>query len=111
VKNFAAQLSTGQLDVGPALAITSERLASMDFSPSILASGVAIATIEEHTRHWSKLLENLWAGGMFQVAGWIVLGNVFIGFLLWQIERRSNSAFAGGTRAGLTAGVWCSEAR
>lgn len=104
-----ALLRAGKIDIGPAQTITADRLRQVEFTPPVLASGVAIATIEAHGWDWQAILRSLWSSGVFLVVGAILVGNLVVGCLLWQIERRRNPAQFGGNAAqGFASGVWCS---
>lgn len=108
-RDIADQLAAGTIDVGPALTITSSRVRTMTFTPPILSSGMAIATIENVGWDWRAMLRNLWTSGLFGVFGVIILANLVIGFVLWLIERRRNPTNFGGAPAqGFASGVWCS---
>jgi polar amino acid transport system substrate-binding protein len=107
--DLAQQLAARKIDIGPALTITADRMREMDFTPPILASGIAIATIEERSWDWRAMLLNLWSSGLFKVVGGIVLANLLIGFLLWRLEHRQNPANFGGDKGqGFASGIWCS---
>lgn len=108
-RDVADHLTARAVDVGPALTLTTDRVRAMNFTPPILSSGVAIATIENAGWDWRAMLDNLRTSGILRVFGAIVLTNVVIGFGLWLIERRQNPAnFGGPARQGFASGVWCS---
>lgn len=104
----AALLAAHRLDVGPVMAVTTGRVRTMDFSPPVLASGVAIATIEERGWDFRALAARLWDSHVFNVIGGILLFSLVVGFLLWHLERRHNPAsFGGEAEQGLVSGIWC----
>lgn len=108
-RDVADHLAGGAVDVGPALTLSTERVRALNFTPPILSSGVAIATIENAGWDWRAMLDNLRTSGVFRVFGAIVLTNVVIGLLLWLIERRRNPGnFGGSAGQGFASGVWCS---
>ncbi len=108
-RDVADHMAAGTVDVGPALTLTTDRVRAMSFTPPILSSGVAIATIENAGWDWRAMLENLRTSGVLRVFGAIVLTNVVIGLGLWLIERRRNPTnFGGSAGQGFASGVWCS---
>jgi ABC-type amino acid transport substrate-binding protein len=109
--DVAAALKAGAIDVGPPMTISAERVRTMPFTPPLLASGLAVATVVDRGWNWSAELSGLWTSGVFRVIGGIVLANVLVGLALWAIERKRNpSNFGGAAPEGVASGIWCSIA-
>jgi len=103
-----ALLAAHRLDVGPAMTVTTERVRTMEFSPPIVASGVAIASIEERGWDFRALAVRLWDSRLLGVIGGILLFSLVVGYILWHLERRHNAeGFGGQATQGFVSGVWC----
>lgn len=109
--DVASLLAAGRIDVGPAMTLSGARVERMAFTPPILATGLAMVTVEDRGWNWRAMAHSLWASGLIKVLGGIVLLNVLIGALLWAVERKRNPGNFGGDAAqGFASGIWCSIA-
>lgn len=110
-ENLGARLAAGTIDVGPPTTITAERIRTTAFTPPFLATGLAMATIEERAWNWRAEILSLWDSGVVKVLVAIILANLLVGVALWAIERNRNPTnFGGKPTDGVASGIWCSVA-
>lgn len=102
-------LVNGKADVAVgALTVTSEREKRIDFSHPFHMTGLGIAASTESQGIMETLRQMM--SWQFIKAVSVLLGVLlFVGLLIWILERRRNSAqFGGSVRQGIGAGLWWS---
>ncbi len=102
-----ARLKAGTLNmlVGP-IAITAEQMRVVDFSQPYYHTGLGVAVQENPPSDWDdfKPLVKLLASGLL---GFMVLGSIVVGILIWLFEREGNpKQFSGRFGHGLINGAW-----
>ncbi|HEX7382314.1 MAG TPA: transporter substrate-binding domain-containing protein, partial [Nevskiaceae bacterium] len=98
----------GQIAAGlGAVTATAERERHMDFSHTLVSSGLAIAVARNPTPGWMAMLQALTTPGFLAGAGGLLLVLLIVATLMWAFERRGNPAqFNRGPARGIGSGLW-----
>lgn len=112
-KDIASLLSdtaAGRIDVllGP-LGVTEAREKQVDFTHSLMTSGMRIAVVEKGRGNWFDPLVPLFSKEMLAVAACVAGLVIVTAHLLWFVERlRNPQAFPTGYREGVWEAIWWS---
>jgi polar amino acid transport system substrate-binding protein len=87
-------VSNGEFDaVVAALTVTQDRELVMDFTHPLHSTGFAIATQpRQKTNVWLSVLQQLFSWQFLQVAGFLALMLLVVGWLMWLVEHRHEHA-------------------
>lgn len=98
----------GKIDVAlGAITATAEREAVMDFSHSILSSGLGVAVRNEQQSGWLAVVRALVSPAFLKVLSVLVLLLLIVGTLVWLLERKNNpEQFGGDRKHGIFSGFW-----
>ena len=101
-------IARGEIDVLPALAMTSEHEVIVDFSHPYYRSGSAIAVrMEGAGNDWLGVVRSIFSWNVLGAIGFLVLLWITAGVALWLCERRRNDAVSSdGPLRGVEHGVW-----
>lgn len=103
-------IRTSKIDVAvTALARTSEREQVMDFTPSYLHSGLAIASEREPVHTMLDVISHVGDRAFLQLTVSLLIITIFFGLIMWWAERKTNKDHFGGQMVhGFGSGVWWS---
>lgn len=103
-----AATSDGRIAAGlGAVTATAERERHMDFSHTLVSSGLAIAVARNPTPGWRAMLQSLTTPGFLASAGGLFVVLLIVATLMWAVERRGNPAqFSRRPARGIGAGLW-----
>jgi len=104
-----AALQKGKIDISiAALFVTNEREKLFDFSVPFGNTRLAVATRPHTIDHpWWAAISIFFSWGTLKVIGFLLFVLLFVGFLLWLIERRHNPEhFGGGLLKGIVAAIY-----
>lgn len=109
-KGLLDGVSDGSLDaVVTALTLTTEREQRFDFTHSYYNTGLGIAVEAKEGSLWKAVLKRFLSIEFLRVIGVLIGALVFVGTLIWLVERRQNTAhFGGDLKRGITDGIWWS---
>ncbi len=97
----------GELDaVVAAVTLTHEREKVMDFSHTFYSSGLGIAVRKSYRHDWLRALTNLLSTQFLALLAFLTAMTVFVGLLIWLVERCRNPEQFGGIHDGLGHGIW-----
>jgi ABC-type amino acid transport substrate-binding protein len=102
-------LKRGAIDISiEATFVTAEREKVFDYSFPIGNSRLALATLPGKVSHpWWTAVRIVLSWGTLKTVGALSLILLFLGFLLWLIERKKNpDHFGGGTISGIGSGIY-----
>lgn len=105
-----SSVRTGKIDLAVApLALTANREEVMDFTPSYLHSGLAIASEREPVHTMIDVLSHIGDRAFLQLTFSVLVITIFFGLIMWWAERKSNKDHFGGQMIhGFGSGVWWS---
>ena len=103
-------VKTGKIDIAVApLARTAEREKVMDFTPSYLQSGLAIASEREPIHTMLDVISHVGDRAFLQLTVSLLIITIFFGLIMWWAERKTNKDHFGGQMVhGFGSGVWWS---
>ena len=82
----------GSLDVAvAAITVTSEREATMDFTHAFHTTGLAIVARKSERSLWVAVADTLLSRELLQLVALLGLIQLFVGTLVWLLERRHNA--------------------
>ncbi len=101
-------VAAGEIDVAlGAITATAAREARMDFSHSILSSGLGVAVRDDQRSGWLAVVKALVSPAFLKVLGVLVLLLLTVGVLVWLLERKNNpEQFGGDSKHGIFSGFW-----
>jgi len=101
-------LQNGSADVAvTALTVTSLRDEVIDFTQPYYHTGLGIALLPKFKLAWLSLFERLFSSRLMILMGLILLFIIFIGALVWFVERGRNPGHFGGEAiTGFGSGLW-----
>ena len=107
LKGLLEAVEKGRVDVAvAALTITADREKRMDFTHPFYTTGLGIEVSRNPEGTWLTVVRRIFSGQFLSVVLALVLLLVFVGFLVWLVERRRNpEQFDRGPR-GIWAGFW-----
>jgi polar amino acid transport system substrate-binding protein len=88
-----------------AVTITGPRERVVDFTQPFYNTGLGIAVVSDAGFTWWPIIRNVFSVGFFRAAVALFAAALFVGVVLWLIERRHNEHF-GAHRRGFGASVW-----
>jgi polar amino acid transport system substrate-binding protein len=89
-----------------AVTVTAKRGQVVDFAQPFYSTGLGVAVPVNQSR-WKSILGALTSFGFFQAVLTLIGISMFVGFVVWLLERRKTEHFSGGTK-GLGTGLWWS---
>jgi len=102
-------LQNGSIDLSAdAVIITSQREQRFEFTVPIASTRVAVATLHDTEDHpWLAALKIFFSWGTLKILIILMIILVFLGFIFWQIERKSNPEhFGEGLIRGIGSGIY-----
>ena len=108
IKELQRAVSTGEIDIIPAMAATEEAEKVLDLTQPYYRSGYAIAVSAKDTgRGWTSFFRSQELKQIFSVIAALVLLWLLAGLAIWLVERHRNKAMFGGDPiSGLGHGIW-----
>jgi polar amino acid transport system substrate-binding protein len=102
-------VATGSADAAiSAITVTPARRQQVDFTQPFYSTGLGVAVQAGGVAGWLPLLRALLSFSFLQAVLALLGIALFVGVLVWLVERRENDAFGGKPVQGLTHGVWWS---
>lgn len=100
--------SSAEIDVGlGAITATAQRAIEMDFTHTVISSGLSVAVRSEWASGWMAVLSALASAAFLKIITLLVLVLLAVGFVVWLLERKQNQEqFGGSTVQGLFSGFW-----
>lgn len=89
-----------------AISVTSAREATVDFTVPMLDSGLQAMVPKDDGIGFTDALRRTLSGPVLALLGLLLLGVLFMGTVVWAIERRSNPDFRDRTHHGVLDGIW-----
>ena len=110
LSDLLESVTTGKIDIAVApLARTSDREKVMDFTPSYLQSGLAIASEREPVHTLLDVISHVGDRAFIQLTFSLLVITIFFGLIMWWAERKANKDHFGGQMVhGFGSGVWWS---
>lgn len=104
-------VANGKYDVAiGALTVTGARARVMDFTSPFYSTGLGIAVPASGMLNWMPVIQSFTNLGFLQAVTALLLLALFVGFLIWFLERRHNEEFGGDIKKGLSSSIWWSTA-
>jgi polar amino acid transport system substrate-binding protein len=109
VQALVEAVATGSADAAiSAITVTPARRQQVDFTQPFYSTGLGVAVQAGGVAGWLPLLRALLSFSFLQAVMALLGIALFVGVLVWLVERRENDAFGGKPVQGLTHGVWWS---
>lgn len=110
LSELLSKLESGKIDVAVgALDRTAEREKLMDFSPTYINTGLALAAREDPVTGVLDVLSHLGDSAFLQLTISLVIVCILFGMLMWWVEHRDNKDHFGGQMThGFGSGIWWS---
>lgn len=108
LKGLLDAVASDQVDVGlGAITATAERERRMDFSHTLLSSGLGIAVVAGESGGWLALVRAFVSPTFLGVVITLLILLLIVGTLTWLFERRANAEqFGGPAHRGIGSGLW-----
>ncbi len=100
--------SQGKVDVGiGAITATAAREKQMDFTHTIISTGLGVATQSQERSGWLSVLSALASPAFLSIIGILVVLLLVVGIIAWALERNVNAEQFGETHGrGIFSGFW-----